>query len=144
MSWLPKKTVVVPFDFSDNSATAVDTALEMIESPANLHVIHVLPELLVGEPGVVWGTIDDESRQDHALEAMHKLLAAKKYAGIQFRATVGNAGHEIVEYANSVGAELIVMPSHGRTGLARLLIGSVADRVVRLAHCPVLVLRMPH
>ena len=51
------------------------------------------------------------------------------------------AADEISHYAQVHGIDLIVLPSHGRTGLARLMIGSVAERVVRLAHCPVLVLR---
>lgn len=54
---------------------------------------------------------------------------------------IGDPGGEIAAFAEELGAELIVLPSHGRTGLRRLLIGSVAERVIRLAHCPVLVLR---
>ena len=49
--------------------------------------------------------------------------------------------HEIADFAQEKKAELIVLPSHGRTGLTRLLLGSVAEKVVRLAHCPVLVLK---
>ncbi|HCK41739.1 MAG TPA: hypothetical protein DHW22_08920 [Planctomycetaceae bacterium] len=49
----------------------------------------------------------------------------------------GDPGHNITDYAKEIGAGLIVMPSHGRTRLKRMLIGSVAERVVRLAHCPV-------
>ena len=58
-----------------------------------------------------------------------------------FQVQFGDPGHGITDYAEEVGADVIVMPSHGRTGLRRLLIGSVAERVLRLAHCPVLVLR---
>ena len=50
-------------------------------------------------------------------------------------------GHEITTFAEENGAGLIVMPSHGRTGLAHIFIGSTAERVVRFSHCPVLVLR---
>jgi nucleotide-binding universal stress UspA family protein len=53
----------------------------------------------------------------------------------------GAPAEEIAQFAQRDQSELIVLPSHGRTGLARLMIGSVAERVVRLAHCPVLVLR---
>jgi nucleotide-binding universal stress UspA family protein len=53
----------------------------------------------------------------------------------------GDPGREIAAHAEELHAELIVMPSHGRTGLSRLFIGSVAERVVRLAHCPVLILK---
>ena len=54
---------------------------------------------------------------------------------------IGDAGSEIVSYADRVSAELIVIPSHGRSGIKHLLMGSVAERVVRHAHCPVLVLK---
>ena len=54
---------------------------------------------------------------------------------------IGDPGSEITKLAKEVGAHLIIMPSHGRTGISRLLLGSVAERVLRLSHCPVLVLR---
>ncbi len=141
MSWLPKKTVVVPCDFSDESIGAVDAALEMVDSPSGLHVIHVLPEMSVGEPGIVWGTVDDDSRREHVLDALRKSFGDGKYADLDYVATIGDAGHEIVDFAKSLNAELIVMPSHGRRGMARMLLGSVAERVLRMSHCPVLVLR---
>jgi nucleotide-binding universal stress UspA family protein len=54
---------------------------------------------------------------------------------------IGDPGHEIADCAAEIGADLVVISSHGRKGVKRLLIGSVAERVVRLSHCPVLVLR---
>ena len=141
MNWISKRNVVVPCDFSDESIAAVDTALEMVESPASLHVIHVLPDLAAGEPGVVWGTVDDDSRREHATDALRRVLSDGKYHDIDVVIAFGSPGHEIVDYAETTSADLIVMPSHGRRGLSRMLIGSVAERVVRLAHCPVLVLR---
>jgi nucleotide-binding universal stress UspA family protein len=72
---------------------------------------------------------------------LRQRLSSSRYAGIHVTVAIGDAGHEIVALAEKVHADLLVMPSHGRTGLKRLLIGSVAERVVRLAHCPVLVLR---
>jgi nucleotide-binding universal stress UspA family protein len=141
MSWLPKKCVVVPVDFSDDSLAAIDVALQLVAEPAGLQVIHVLPELNVAEPGVIWDQIDDQSRCRHAEQALREKLSAEKYAGIGLHAAVGDAGREVADFAAGQKAELIVMPSHGRTGFKRLLIGSVAERVVRLAHCPVLVLR---
>lgn len=141
MAWTPKQTIVVPFDFSDQSVTAVDTALELVENASAIRVVHVLPELVPTEPGVIWSTVDDRDRQRHAEEAIRGRLANAKYQGIQIHAEIGDPGHAIADFAESIKAELIVMPSHGRKGLAHLLIGSVAERVVRLAHCPVLVLR---
>jgi nucleotide-binding universal stress UspA family protein len=141
MAWFPKKTVVAPVDFSELSWEAVDTALELAAAPAGVHVVHVLPVLEPAEPGVIWHTIDDETRSRHAAQAVRERLAAPKYHDVQVQIAFGDPGTEIADYARRVGADLIVLPSHGRTGIARFLIGSVAERVVRLAHCPVLVLR---
>ena len=141
MGWLPKTHVVVPIDFSDESIAAIDTALEMVESASRVHLIHVLAEMSAAEPGVVWEMVNDDTRMDHAEDALRSRLKDDKYEGIDVAVTIGDPGHEIADYAASTNAELIVLPSHGRTGLTRLLIGSVAERVVRLAHCPVLVLR---
>lgn len=141
MSWLPKNCVVAPFDFSDDSLAAVDTALEMVDDASRVHVIHVLPVLSVAEPGIVWDTIDDDSRRQHAKEALLQRLTDSKYEGIDVAIAFGDPGDQITEFAQSINAQLIVLPSHGRTGLSHLLIGSVAERVVRLSHCPVLVLR---
>lgn len=141
MNWCSKDAVVVPVDFSEDSLAAVDTAIQVAKSKAAVHVIHVLPELSPLEPGEVWETIDAKSRTEHASRAMQKRLGDPKYEGVQIKILFGDPGHAIARYAEDLNADLIVLPSHGRTGLAHLLIGSVAERVVRLAHCAVLVLR---
>ena len=141
MKWLPKKTVVVPVDFSEKSIAAVDAALELVDDPSSLHLVHVLPILAATEPGVVWDTVSDDTRREHAEKALREQFPDDKYPGVRFAIAFGDAGHEITAHADRIQAELIVLPSHGRTGLTRLLIGSVAERVCRLAHCPVLVLR---
>lgn len=134
-------TVVVPVDFSEESFAAVDTALRAANRAADVHVIHVIPELNSSEPGVVWQEINNESRTQHAIEALREKLADPKYKHVQINIQIGDAGYRIAEFAKDVKAELIVIPSHGRTGLAHMLLGSVAERVLRLSHCPVLVLR---
>ena len=141
MAWLPKKNVVVPIDFSENSFAALDTALEMVDTAAGVHMIHVLPVLEPAEPGVIWNTIDDDTRRHHAEGALRERLADAKYQDISIEIAFGDAGHQIAHFADKCGADLIVMPSHGRTGLKRILIGSVAERVMRLAHCPLLILK---
>jgi nucleotide-binding universal stress UspA family protein len=141
MDWLPRKTVVVPIDFSDDSFAALDTAREMADDPSHLHVVHVLPILEANDPGVIWYNIDDESRSQHAADALNKALAQRGHRGMQVAIRLGDPGQEIARYAEQVAAGLIVVSSRGQTALQRLLIGSVADRVVRLAHCPVLVLK---
>ncbi len=141
MPWLPKKCVIVPVDFSDVAFGALDAALEMVDSTSALHALYVLSVLDPAEPGVIWTTIDNSVRERHALDAMREKLADKKYQGVKMNVVFGDPGREIATFAKDEKADLIVLPSHGRTGLSHLLIGSVAEKVIRLAHCPVLVLR---
>jgi nucleotide-binding universal stress UspA family protein len=135
----PKKTIV-PIDFSELSFTALDQAME-IAGDGSVHVIHVLVELATMEPGNLYGTLSDENRIAAVQEHLRKRLAGPKYAGVTLHATVGDPGREISALAEREGADLIVMPSHGYGFFKHMLLGSVAERVVRMAHCPVLVLR---
>ena len=141
MSWLPKQNVVVPVDFSNQSIEAVDLALSLVEDTSHVHVVHVLPNISYTEPGVIWVAVDDDARCHHAELALKERLSAPKYQKVTLHVAVGDPGQAITAKAAELRADLIVLPSHGRTGLQRLLIGSVAERVVRLAQCPVLVLR---
>jgi len=141
MSWLPRETVVVPIDFSEESFAALATAGELVADPDRLHLIHVLPQLEPADPGVIWHTIDDRGRAQHAAEALQRELDARGVRVGQSVIRIGDAGHEVAEYAEEVSAGLVVLSSHGRSGLRRLFLGSVADRVVRLAPCAVLVLK---
>jgi nucleotide-binding universal stress UspA family protein len=143
VTWLPKKSVVVPFDFSEQSAKALETAREFVADLTHMHVIHVLPVVTVSEPGMVWDVIDNGARIRHAEQVFRNRFAATPFGKSEFHVYFGDPGREIAAFAERLKADLIVMPSHGRGGLARLLIGSVAERVVRLAHCPVLILRGP-
>ncbi len=141
MSWFNGKKILVPLDFSKESHQAVDVALEIASSAADVCVIHVASDLAVSSPEVVWEVHTDEIRRKRIEESFHKEFADEKYRKLQFFVTFGDPGHGIADYAEQTATNLIVMPSHGRTGITRLLIGSVAERVLRLAHCPVLVLR---
>ena len=132
--------ILVPIDFSEESGGALDAALEIAGSNEQITAVHVAPPLGSFEPGVVYIATDAE-RVETLLHSIHRRFADPKYRNVKFDVLFGDPGHEITEYAKSAGTGLIVMPSHGRTGLAHLLIGSVAERVIRLAHCPVLVLR---
>jgi nucleotide-binding universal stress UspA family protein len=140
MSGLHPTTTVVPIDFSELSFTALDRAIEIAGDNA-VHVIHVLVELATMEPGNLYGTVTDESRIKSVKEHLHKRLSDDKYAGVIVHAAVGDPGREITALAEREGADLIVMPSHGYGFFKHMLLGSVAERVVRLAHCAVLVLR---
>jgi nucleotide-binding universal stress UspA family protein len=141
MPWLPKKLVVVPYDFSDDAAAAIDTALQLVSTPAEVRVVYAMQDLSPLEMGEMWTSVDDQVRRDHALKAMREKLTDPKLAQVQLEVVFGDPGHAVTHYASDVKADLIVLSSHGRTGIGRLLIGSVAERIVRYAHCPVLVLR---
>lgn len=134
--------VVVPVDFSEDSCAAVDAALEMVSDPSYVTVIHVLPEHHVRN--LLADAIDHAKHRNVVEDALRRCFDAPQYRLLKYEVAFGDPGHRVAELAQAMHADLIVMPSHGKTGLRRMLIGSVAERVVRLAHCPVLVLRKPH
>lgn len=142
MPWITHKPIVVPFDFSTHAVQAVENALLIADQPSQVHVLHVLPFLVPTEPGVIWATVDDSSRTAHVVEAMEKALPKSKYGELVFEVSFGDPGSVVTERANELGSDLIVIGSHGRTGIVRLMLGSVAERVVRLAHCSVLVAKL--
>lgn len=141
MSWLPKSKIIVPVDFSGESEQAIQTALEMVEDPANVHLVHVLSPLDTVSPGVVWGDITDESREQAVHECFEKFLEERNISGVTTVVRFGNPGLEIAEYAEQSAADLVIIPSHGYQGVKRMLLGSVAERVIRHVPCSVLVLR---
>jgi nucleotide-binding universal stress UspA family protein len=141
MSWQPKQAVVVPIDFSAASKHALATALELVDDPAQVHVIHVLFPLDAMSPGVVWGDVTDDARTAAVRKQFDAFLADAGVSGVTIVTRMGDPGLEIAEYAAEVEADLIVIPSHGYHGVKRLLLGSVAERVIRHAACSVLVLR---
>jgi nucleotide-binding universal stress UspA family protein len=143
MPWPPQNNIVVPVDFSDMCREALNTAMAIAGDPARVRVVYVLPQFSPVEPVMVGESLDDDLRIKHAKKSLAEWLAADKYERVTHEVVIGDAGHEIAHYASQVEADLIVMPSHGRTGLARVLLGSVAERTLRLAPCPVLVLRKP-
>ena len=141
MSWLPKKNVVVPVDFSEPSFDAIQVALEHVDDANSVHVLHVLPLLETMEPAVVWTTLDDEERRRRTLKELEERLNERNLQGMRTEVLFGNPGRAVADYAEEVEAELVVIPSHGHTGLKHFFLGSVAERVARLSPCPVLVLR---
>jgi nucleotide-binding universal stress UspA family protein len=141
MSYFPKKCVVVPVDFSAESLAAIEVGRMLVDSPEHLHVVHVVIDITPLEAGEVWGVIDPQARIEQVEKVLREKLTGPQYRGVKMSVVLGEPAHGIANYAQEKHAELIVIPSHGRTGITRLLIGSVAERVVRLAHCPVLVLR---
>jgi nucleotide-binding universal stress UspA family protein len=157
-NYFSETKIVVPFDFSSFSARAVETACKIASRNDQVTVLHVINPAqrygfddnggyeLGGGMSIAMSNIEgakeiDEANQHHALQAMQALFGDSKYAGIHFATEVDDPKHGIVEFALRNDCELIVIPSHGRTGIKRLLIGSVAEQVLRSAQCPVLVLR---
>jgi nucleotide-binding universal stress UspA family protein len=141
MAWLPKQTVVVPVDFSDESFATLDTALQLVAAPQDVIVVHVLPTIEPTDLEAIWMTVDPAAREEHTVQAITERLAKHNASGVQIQILFGEPGHAIADFAKERKADLVVLPSHGRTGITRVLIGSTAERVVRLCHCPVLVLR---
>jgi nucleotide-binding universal stress UspA family protein len=140
MSPFANKPIVVPVDLSETSNHALDFARSLTASPSNVTAIHVgLPFAAVDPPYMF--LIDDATRRAELEASVHQHYAAYESQGFRMVVRYGDPGDEITKYSQEIGAGLIVMPSHGRTGLSHLLIGSVAERVVRHARCPVLVLR---
>ena len=138
MSWLPKQCVVVPVDFSGESEAAIRTALELTDSPENVRLLHPLDGM---SPGVVWGDMDDKKREVAVRKHCDQYLSGHGFPQLALEIRFGHPGEEIPDYAQENSADLIVIPSHGRHGMRRFVLGSVAERVLRYAPCPVLVLR---
>ena len=141
--------ILVPTDFSPQSDAALEYARALAEKfGSSLHLLHVLQdpfvsgplgsELYVGETeGMRKALMDDaEGRVRTRLTAQDRARF-----GATTEVVVGSGARTIVEYADAKGISLIVMGTHGRTGLAHAFMGSVAERVVRTASCPVLTIR---
>ena len=137
MSWTPKSSIVVPIDFSELSGQALETARELTDDVTKIHVVHVLHGMSMGEPGVYWEAFDKQVRADGVVQAFRMRYGSSPLEKSDFQVRLGDPGHEIAEFAQQVNADLIVMPSHGRGGVSRLLLGSVAERVrdSRIAQC---------
>jgi len=138
---LSARRVVVPIDFSAASPQAIAAALALVDAAASLHLIHVMQPLETMSPGFLMGNLTDELREQRVTEALTKLADEHGASGATLAVAIGTPGLEIADYARRHKADLIVIPSHGYHGVKRLFLGSVAERVIRHAHCDVLVLR---
>jgi len=141
MSWLKKKTVLVPVDFSELSHQALIPAKEFVEDLSSLHLIHVLSPLHPADPAAMWNSPSSDERQKKVKEFLSEKVKALGFENLPIKVAIGDTTGEIMDYATAINADLIVMPSHGFTGAKRLFSGSIAEHVVRLSPCPVLVLK---
>ncbi len=141
----PPKNILVPIDFSEPSEKAAIAACALAaKTGATVHLLHayVIPVESVG----LALTVSQQYVEQFVKESKTQLqeLAAKLCPGAAlgpFLVESGDPREVITEEAKKLHAELIVMGTHGRRGITRALIGSVAESVVRTAHCSVLVVR---
>lgn len=141
MKWFKKERIIVPFDYSDASMHALRVGMALAEDKANVHLVHVLHYYPHGQGTYYLGEPDDEQRIAGAKQAIEKKIALADITGIQVDVLVGDPVNEIVGQVKDCETDLVVIPSHGYTGLKKMLLGSVAQGVVRHAQCPVLVLK---
>lgn len=151
---MPKlNRILVPVDFSDCSRAALDYAETLSKTfSATVDLIHVWevppyipPEAMVGVPGHDTQTLADVAHGS-AEKEMRRFVKELEDEGVKVERTLldsGDPGRTIVEVAEKEHYDMIVLGTHGRTGLSHLLMGSVAERVVRHAPCPVLTVRAP-
>ena len=141
--------IVVPTDFSACSEDAWALARRIAGAVGSeIVLVHVFVEPpSYAEPSLpvnsAWQVI--ESAGKWVEETLEKWADAAREKGISVRTLVrtGSPYQEIVDLATDERADLVAMGTHGRSGVSRLLLGSVADRVIRLAPCPVLTVRTP-
>jgi universal stress protein A len=139
--------ILLPTDFSDFSATATKYACELATRfDAELHLLHSLETHLSSTP--VFGFALDLPRyfQESRAAAERSLAAVLDPKWSTGRTVIhavveGSPKVEIISYARKQDIDLIVLSTHGRTGLTHVIMGSVAETVVRTAHCPVLTMR---
>ena len=146
----PIRRILHATDYSKASARALDEAVSLAkQNRAELLILHVIEPLSSYAAGEDFGSAElymkmEESAKQDAQRSMQKLMRKLKQARVNAKSLLlkGLAAHEqIVKAAKSRKANMIVIGTHGRTGLSKLVMGSVAGKVVSLASCPVVVVR---
>ena len=145
------KKILCPTDFSENSAHAMKYALALATlSQAQLQLFHVVEPISYPRSTELFEPVLDEVELTMKMEAafqkqLEDQVAALKedYPKIAGKLVTGNTFLEIIQAARDDNVDMIVMGTHGRTGLAHVLIGSVAEKVIREAPCPVLTVKHP-
>lgn len=140
---MPIRTILHPTDFSQSACHAFGIAATLArEHGARLVVLHVRQ---TWAPMVAYGDalvrLEPAGRQDKLWEVLHDFRVADACVQVEHRLVEGEPVKEILRAAEQSACDLIVMGTHGRTGLHRLVLGSVADRVLKKARCAVLTVR---
>jgi nucleotide-binding universal stress UspA family protein len=142
----PFANVVVPIDFSASSRHAADLAMSLVRPGGTLTLLHVIeaPLAWAGEPQIAEMLRERDREAMTELETVASMVRAKLPAEIPVvtRTRLGSAHHQILTVLEDDRPDLVVTGSHGRTGIRRAFLGSVAEKLVRHASCPVLVARM--
>tara|TARA_R110002072_G_scaffold13481_2_gene56844 strand:+ start:33851 stop:34396 length:546 start_codon:yes stop_codon:yes gene_type:complete len=146
MYWLPRKNVLVPTDFSTASVDAMHTALAMVEYGHCVHALHVLEpiseEIIVGElPQEFQPEQVEDARQLIRHERLKSFLTEHDLDGVTVAVRPSDPARSITRYARENDIDLIVMAAHGYQDGERVSMGTVTERVLHNADCPVLVLR---
>jgi nucleotide-binding universal stress UspA family protein len=142
---LTMKTILCPTDFSTQARSAFEVACALArEAHSRLVILHV-ERFPVGALGGTAGVppLPTEYDREYLREELKRYQPAQPGITVEHRLEYGDPDTTILQTAREVGADLIVLGTHGRTGLRRLLMGSVAEHVVRKAPCPVLTIRTP-
>ena len=145
------KRILCPTDFSQHSRYALRRAGAMAgASGAEIILVHVIPQTTPGGLNEDSFVLRDwrrfmELEQEKARTSLEREARSKFLEGVKVQTLLGagSAYREIVRIASRMRVDLIVISTHGTTGLLHLMLGSVAERVVRLAPCPVLVIKPP-
>jgi universal stress protein A len=139
------RRILFPTDFSETARQAQQYAMALTERfGAELHLLHIVPEITMPLPDSATSWTQPEADLSLQVEAAQGCLVkelSEKWAAdhrTKHTAVAGFAVDEIVKYAKEYKIDLIVVGTHGHTGLSHLLLGSVAEKIVRLATCPVL------
>ena len=145
------KKILFPTDFSDLSVHALNYARTFAETyAAELHVLHVVDDayqywMPMGPGGVPTGPPIEElvSLADKELTKFKAAHLADVKSNVMLATSAGRPYMEIISYAKTKSIDMIVLGTHGRSGLRHALLGSVAEKVVRKSPCPVLTIRHP-
>ena len=133
--------ILFPTDFSTLGQTALKMATSLArDRGAKLLIVHVEePPVAYGGGELYYGI--DEPNRDELKRMLDEVVPTDPAVGYEHRLMIGSPANAIVHLAEKEGVDMIVMPTHGRTGLLRVLMGSVAEEVVRKAKCPVLTVK---
>ncbi len=132
-------TVVIPWDFSEYSVAALNYAVAKFPD-AQLRILCVLEKPNPYAPEMSWGGDAEALAIEKSVEAFRNSSRTSEIPPSHFTSLFGEPASEIVRFASKVAADCIVMSTHGRTGLKKWMLGSVAQRVSERATCPVLLL----